>query len=131
MSSQNQNDIDSLRSALFDTLRSLQDKENPMDLERAKAINDTAQTIINASKVEVDFLKANGSVDTGFFKSPSRLGLPPPPDTSERLPKPQDDENDDLNNVAVRPDTTGISSTGGRVTIDHRNGQRIVTHKAE
>lgn len=62
------NDINALRDALFDTLRGLRDKEKPLDIERAKAINETAQTIINSAKVEVDFCRVTGtSAGSGFI----------------------------------------------------------------
>jgi hypothetical protein len=40
-----------------------------MDLARAKAISDVAQTIINVAKVEVDMVKAAGieAPTSGFF----------------------------------------------------------------
>lgn len=52
------NDITELRSALFDTLRDL--KAGKIDLDCAKAINETAQTIINTAKVEVDHMRVTG-----------------------------------------------------------------------
>ena len=62
------NDIDSLREVLFATLRGLQDKDNPIDIDRAKAINDTAQVLINTAKVEIDFARATGQkVATQFL----------------------------------------------------------------
>ena len=70
------NDINALRAALFDTLRGLQDKKDPLDIERAKAINDTAQTIINSAKVEVDFCRTSGQVSTSGFLT---AALPAPP----------------------------------------------------
>lgn len=54
------NKMDDLRDHLFETLEGLKDKENPMDLDRAKAVSDVAQTLINSAKVEVDFIKATG-----------------------------------------------------------------------
>ncbi len=61
--------IADLRTELFATLRALNDKTNPMDIERAKAISDVAQVIVNSAKVEVDFLKTTGqSVGTGFLE---------------------------------------------------------------
>jgi hypothetical protein len=39
-----------------------------MEIERAKAISDVAQTIINSAKVEVEFLKQVGATrGTGFI----------------------------------------------------------------
>ena len=70
------NNITELRTHLFDTLRGL--KDGSMKLETAQAINDTAQTIINSAKVEVDHMKIAGGcsefIDTAT--SPSRPGLP-------------------------------------------------------
>jgi hypothetical protein len=69
------NDINALRTALFDTLRGLQSKEDPLDIERAKAINDTAQTIINSAKVEVDFCRTTGQVFTSGFLASAQPAL--------------------------------------------------------
>lgn len=62
------NKIEDLRNHLFATLEALQDKENPMEIERAKVISDVAQTIVNSAKVEVDFLKVTNGVGTGFIQ---------------------------------------------------------------
>jgi len=70
---QPQNDIVELRASLFDTLRALSDKDKPMQLDRAKAINETAQTIINSVKAEYDALKVIGGSGSGFIPA-----LPPP-----------------------------------------------------
>lgn len=62
------NKITDLRNHLFATLEALQDEEKPMDLERAKAIADVGQVIVNSAKIEVDFLKATGGhVGSGFI----------------------------------------------------------------
>lgn len=62
----NDNTITGLRDIMFDTLRGV--KNGSIDIDKAKAINDTAQTIINSAKVEVEFLKATGSPSsTGFI----------------------------------------------------------------
>lgn len=61
------NDIIELRKVLFDTLRGLRDKQDPMDLDRAKAINETSQSIINSVKVEVDHMKLTGGKGSGFI----------------------------------------------------------------
>lgn len=71
------NKIEDLRNHLFATLEALQDKEEPMELARAKAIADVAQTIINSAKVEVDFIKqVGGKVITGFIPEEPREPLP-------------------------------------------------------
>lgn len=68
------NNIETLRDHLFKTLEALGDKEKSMEIDRAKAISDVAQTIINSAKVEVDFAKATGN-KTGsvFLEKPSQL----------------------------------------------------------
>ena len=52
------NDINALRATLFETLQGL--KDGKLDVERAKAICDASQTIINSVKVEIDFTKTTG-----------------------------------------------------------------------
>ena len=56
------NKIGDLRNHLFETLEALKDPEKPMEIARAKAISDVAQTIINAARVE---LKAYEVLDEG------------------------------------------------------------------
>lgn len=68
------NKIEDLRNHLFATLEALQDDENPMDLDRAKAIADVGQVIINSAKLEVDFIKVIGrDHGTGFIPEEKRL----------------------------------------------------------
>ena len=62
------NKMQDLRDHLFLALEGLQDKDNPMDIERAKAVADVAQTIINSATVEVKFMQATGArKGTGFI----------------------------------------------------------------
>jgi hypothetical protein len=61
------NRMSDLRNHLFETLEQLKDEEKPMDLQRAKAISEVAQTIINSAKVEVEFAKALGETPGGEF----------------------------------------------------------------
>lgn len=61
------NKIEDLRNHLFATIESLMDEDKPMDIERAKAICDVGQVIINSAKVEVDFLNKVGGTGTGFI----------------------------------------------------------------
>lgn len=63
------NDITALRSRLFETLDALKDKENPMEIDRAKAVVDVAQVIINSAKVEVDYARTTGAQVTNFLGS--------------------------------------------------------------
>lgn len=62
------NKIEDLRNHLFETLESLKDGDKPMDIDRAKAVADVAQVIVNSAKVEVDFMRAvNATKGTGFI----------------------------------------------------------------
>lgn len=47
--------LNNLRDMLFDTLEKL--KKNEIEVDKAKAINEMAQTIINTGKLEHDYLK--------------------------------------------------------------------------
>lgn len=59
-----------LRAILFETLDAPRDKTNPMDIARAKAITDVAQTVINSATVEVKHLQVTGqTADSGFLGS--------------------------------------------------------------
>lgn len=71
------NKIDDLRDHLFETIEALKDKDNPMDLDRAKAIADVGQVIINSAKVEVDLLKTvGGNPDSSLFLKARELPAP-------------------------------------------------------
>lgn len=67
------NKIEDLRNHLFATLESLQDEDKPMDIQRAKAIADVAQVIVNTAKIEVDFIRATGKDQGTGFIPESRL----------------------------------------------------------
>ncbi len=58
------NNVSDLRAHLFETIAALRDKNDPMDIDRAKAISEVATTIINTAKVEVDYIRATGSTGT-------------------------------------------------------------------
>lgn len=62
------NKIEDLRNHLFETLEALKDKDEPMDIERAKAVADVAKVIVETAKVEVAFLREVGELSgTGFI----------------------------------------------------------------
>lgn len=64
------NTMDDLRNHLFVTIEGLLDTEQPLDLEKAKAINQTAQTLISSAKVEVQFLDVTGQASASPFFQP-------------------------------------------------------------
>jgi hypothetical protein len=73
--------LDDLREQLFETLKDLRAKDKPMDIDRAKAISDVAQTFINSAKAEVDFVRATGmdSADLPVFSAKKALPAPGQP----------------------------------------------------
>lgn len=72
------NKIDDLRNHLFEVIEALKDEEKPMDIERARAISDVAQTIIESAKAETRHLAVTGgSNGTGFIPEGERQpGMP-------------------------------------------------------
>lgn len=71
------NKIEDLRNHLFATLEDLRDPDKPMDIPRAKAIAEVAQTIINSAKVEVDYIEATGAIKgTGFIPDEPQITRP-------------------------------------------------------
>jgi len=67
------NNIETLREHLFGALKGLTDSEKPMDIERARAVAEVAQVIINSAKVEVEHLKVAGGKGTGFINAPGTV----------------------------------------------------------
>ena len=63
------NRISDLRDHLFETIERLKDKDDGMELDRARAICAVSQQIIESAKVEVQMVKAvSGMAPTdGFF----------------------------------------------------------------
>lgn len=61
------NKIEDLRNHMFATLEALQDTENPMDVDRAKAIAQVGSTIIDSAKVEVQYLGVIGGARGSDF----------------------------------------------------------------
>ena len=59
------NKIEDLRDHLFEIIEML--KEGDMELDKAKAIADIAQVIVNSAKVEVDFIKIVHGNGSGFI----------------------------------------------------------------
>jgi hypothetical protein len=69
------NKISDLRDTLFEQLERLNDEsispiELEMELKKADMIQKVAQTIVNASKVEVDFVRVSGmKTQNRFFNT--------------------------------------------------------------
>ena len=56
-------------------IEDLRDKENPMDIERAKAIAEVAQVLVDSAKAENTFIQIIGGKGSGFI-----------PDIDKQLP---------------------------------------------
>jgi hypothetical protein len=61
------NKIEDLRNHMFATIESLLDEENPMDIDRAKAVAEVGKVIVESAKAEVMYLKVTRSEDTSLF----------------------------------------------------------------
>lgn len=68
------NDVNALRTHLFDTIKGL--KDGTINIETAQAITGTAQAIINSAKVEVEYVKAGGQVNSGFIPLAAPAAIP-------------------------------------------------------
>jgi hypothetical protein len=64
--------IETLRGHLFKVLETLDDDAKPLDIARQRAVCETAQTLINSLKVEVELHAIlRGSIDVPFIESQS------------------------------------------------------------
>jgi len=59
--------MEDLRESLFSTLQAL--KDGSMDIDKARAVNEVAKTIVDTAKVEVDYLKTTGGGESSFIDS--------------------------------------------------------------
>ena len=72
------NKMEDLRNHLFETLEGLKDPDDPMDIDRAKAVAEVAGKLIDSAKVEVEFLKhVGGGEGTGFIPIEKRTSPRP------------------------------------------------------
>ena len=67
------NKINDLRDHLFATIEGLLDEENPLDINRAKAVAEVASVIVHAAKVEVDFMRITGKDKLDFIPEARQL----------------------------------------------------------
>lgn len=70
--------IDQVREALLGTLADLRNKEQPMDIERAKAVAQVASVLVDTAKVENEYLKITGQDHSKFLETAPDdvLGIP-------------------------------------------------------
>ena len=83
---------DDLRAVLFRTINGLTDKENPLELARAKAVAEVAQVIVNVGKLEVDYARATKKpLRSGFLIAPEEI-----PEETPSLPEPRPQPEEEL-----------------------------------
>lgn len=100
--------IDDLRAMMFDTLQALKDKENPMEIDRAMAMKEVAQVIVNSAKVEVEHMRISGGHGSGFIPVQSA----------------------DRNRLPLAGESVTIPTQGGSKTVTQLpNGAVVTRHK--
>ena len=57
--------LSALRAELFNTLRAV--KAGTLPLDQARAVNEIAKTLVDTAKVEVAYIAATGSGESGFI----------------------------------------------------------------
>ena len=57
------NKMSDLRNHLFETLEALKDTDKPMEIERAKAIANVANSVIESAKVQLKYVELVGGRD--------------------------------------------------------------------
>ncbi|MGU7780494.1 hypothetical protein [Burkholderia sp. PU8-34] len=72
------NNITTVRQHLLDTLADLRNRNEPMDIDRARAVADVARVLVDSAKVEVDFIKASGATRSDFMQPENAEGSLPP-----------------------------------------------------
>lgn len=60
--------INQVRQSLLDTLADLRNRENPMDVDRARAMAQVASVLVDTAKVETDYIKATGAGTSDFLE---------------------------------------------------------------
>ena len=71
--------ITDVRQHLLATLADLRSRDNPMDVERARAVSQVAAVLVESAKVEVDYIKAVKADHSGFLEpAPQDPRLPLP-----------------------------------------------------
>ncbi|WP_222614268.1 hypothetical protein [Ralstonia sp. TCR112] len=70
------NNMTTVRQHLLDTLADLRDRNNPMEVERARAVADVARVLVDSAKVEVDYIKATAGNGAPFLQPEDDQALP-------------------------------------------------------
>lgn len=66
------NKISDLQNHLFEQIENLRNPEEGTDMEleikKAKEVNNLAGTLVQSAKLELDFIKEGGKIESNFFK---------------------------------------------------------------
>lgn len=74
MSNSHSHNLVELRGHLFATLAALRDKENPMEIDRARAVCAVAKEITDTARIEIDYQRVTGNeIGSQFIESPAQL----------------------------------------------------------
>lgn len=60
--------ITQVRQSLLDTLTDLRNRENPIDVDRARAVAQVASVLVDTARVEIDYIKATGADRSDFLE---------------------------------------------------------------
>lgn len=81
--------INHLRTRLLDQLDHLADLDKPVDLDRARLINETARIIVDTARVEVAFAAVvQGAITLPFIEDQDGAAERPHPSTRQLPPAP-------------------------------------------
>lgn len=105
--------VTELQDFLFTTLKGIQD--GTVDVDKAKAITEVANTMVNSAKVEVDFARVVGNVDSKFLQ---RQEYTPP-----KIPEKQVETTPALAEIPIK--TKSVTANGGKI---ERDGP-VTTHR--
>lgn len=70
------NTLTDLRNHLFETIEALKDEDQPMPVERARAISEAAGKVIESGKLELQCLEQLGDRSASKFFDTPLLALP-------------------------------------------------------
>jgi hypothetical protein len=71
-----------VRQQLLDTLTDLRNREQPMDVDRARAVAQVASVLVDTAKVEVEYLKVTHSDRSDFLEAPPTAPQLPVPSST-------------------------------------------------
>lgn len=83
--------INQVRQSLIDTLADLRNRENPMDIDRAKAVAHVSAVLIDSARAENEYLKLTGQTTSNFIQgnpngAAPQLGAPALPSAHNPFP---------------------------------------------